>query len=70
MRVVLWITVAVVWGCGVCAQVSRDLPPLSYSHRVVLDQDGVFVMLWTPNNDTIDIQVQVSETWWWQRFAW
>lgn len=64
MAAVLWVTAAVVAAVGVggvCAQAPSDLPPVSHSHRVVLDQDGAFVMLWTPRDDAIDIEVQVSE---------
>ncbi|XP_050714984.1 uncharacterized protein LOC126997815 [Eriocheir sinensis] len=52
--------VAMVGAGSVCAQVPSDLPPVSYQHRVVLDQDSPFVMLWTPGDDAIDIEVQVG----------
>lgn len=63
--VVLWVTVttvamAMVRGGCVCAQEPSDLPPINHSHSIVLDQEGAFVMLWTPHDDAIDIEVQVS----------
>lgn len=61
---VLWmvaVAVAVAVGRGgVCAQRTNDLQPVSHSHRVVLDQDGAFVMLWTPRDDAIVMELQVS----------
>lgn len=47
-----------------CPQVPlSDLPPMSYRHRVVLDQTSPFIMLWTPSDNVIDIEIQVSELW-------
>ncbi|KAK8380027.1 hypothetical protein O3P69_016584 [Scylla paramamosain] len=41
-------------------QATQDLPPAQHSHRVVLDQDNAYVMLWTPRQDAIEIEVQVK----------
>ncbi|XP_050715576.1 uncharacterized protein LOC126998176 [Eriocheir sinensis] len=62
MAAVLWVVAvaAAVGGSGVCAQMTSDLPPVTHSHRIVLDQDGVFVMLWTPRDDAIDMELQVG----------
>lgn len=58
---VLWVAMMLALGVAIVrAQGSGDLPPMKYSHRVVLDQDGVYVMLWTPHDHIIEIEVQVS----------
>ncbi|XP_050714988.1 uncharacterized protein LOC126997820 [Eriocheir sinensis] len=64
MAAALWVAAvavaAAVGGGGVCVQAQSDLPPMSHSHRVVLDQDGAFVMLWSPRDNAIVIEVQVA----------
>lgn len=60
MAVLLVAMILAVGLAGARAQASGDLPPMKYSHRAVLDQDGVYVMLWTPGDDAIEIEVQVS----------
>lgn len=62
--VITAVTVTVLGGQGICAQVPNDWLPMSYSHRVMLDQKSPFIMLWTPHDDAIDIEVQVSESQW------
>lgn len=66
MAAVLWMAVvaatAAVGDGGIFAQTPCGLPSMSHSHRVVLDQDSTFVMLWTPSDDAIDIEIQVSHS--------
>ena len=33
---------------------------LKWTHHVVLDRDSMFHLLWTPNQDTITFELQVS----------
>ena len=33
---------------------------LKWTHHVVLDRDSMFHLLWTPNQDTIMFELQVS----------
>ena len=50
-----------VWVADIRAQSSNDLPPMNYSHMVVLDQNNAFVMLWTPRENDIEIEIQVRK---------
>ena len=48
-------------GClALISKPSEVLPVKNFAHRVVLDQDGAFIMLWTPHKDKIEFEVQVS----------
>lgn len=53
--------VVVVVGMGVSGVAATGVPPpQDLTHRVVLDQTGSYVMLWTPQENDIVIEVQVS----------
>ena len=48
-------------GCfAIISKPSEILLQNNFVHRVVLDQDGAYIMLWTPLDDKIEIEVQVS----------
>lgn len=44
---------------GVVGQRAGSLPPFDFHHRAVMDHRGAYVMLWTPLQDQIIIEVQV-----------
>lgn len=44
----------------VVGQPSGPLPPFHFHHRAVMDHRGAYVMLWTPFQDKIIIEVQVA----------
>ena len=39
---------------------SGPLPPMNFMHRVVMDAGHAYVLLWTPLEEKIIIEVQVS----------
>nr|XP_053647657.1 DBH-like monooxygenase protein 1 [Cherax quadricarinatus] len=58
----VWAVTVVCWagvGVGVWAAILEPRLPLDLEHRAVLDQDGDYVMLWTPREKDIIIEVQV-----------
>lgn len=38
-----------------------SLSAAELQHHAVLDQNGAFVMMWTPADDSIRVEVQVSD---------
>lgn len=57
MNVVVGTLVALAACMGVHGQ---SLEAKDLMHRAVLDQEGKYVMLWTPRDEEIVIEVQVS----------
>ncbi|XP_042880664.1 DBH-like monooxygenase protein 1 isoform X2 [Penaeus japonicus] len=49
-----------VGGVGVVGLSSDSLPPLAFVHRAMMDQRGAYIMLWTPLEDRIVVEVQVA----------
>ncbi|XP_042233945.1 DBH-like monooxygenase protein 1 isoform X2 [Homarus americanus] len=45
---------------GAAGQPSVSLAPFEFHHRAVMDQRGAYIMLWTPLQDKIVIEVQVA----------
>ncbi|KAG7172306.1 MOXD1 1-like 1 [Homarus americanus] len=47
-------------GMGVWAEPAEDLPSIPLQHRVVLDQEGAYYLLWTPREKDVVFEVQVA----------
>ncbi|XP_063889884.1 DBH-like monooxygenase protein 1 [Scylla paramamosain] len=65
-NLILWSTmVVVVVAVTATAQTSKNrLAAADFQHHAVLDQRGTFVMMWTPREDSIRVEVQVATTGW------
>ena len=58
-----WVTVVIMMAVAavlICAA-EGSLPTADFQHHAVLDQRGAFVMMWTPGDDNIKVEVQVSD---------
>lgn len=57
---VLVLTLIKFEGClAIITKITGPLAPKDFVHRVTLDEKGSYIMLWTPLEKKIDIEIQV-----------